>query len=258
MPAKKRSHLPDDYTHLEDMAMKTAAQYFGEELLVFFGIQQKVKRTAPTEVLHLEARQMYEDFNYEMEGGGWYHFEFESDRVSVQDLRRFREYEAATSRTYHVPVTTFVVCSAKVKNPLSELKEGINTYRVRTVMLKEEDADRVFRQLQEKNADDIGRTDLLPVILSPLMSGGMTQKERILKGAGYLKNTYKKIPGDELDKMEAVLYALAVKFLNEAELKEVKEAIVMTKLGQMLVEDGRARGMEQGIEQGVEALIKIN
>ena len=188
----------------------------------------------------------------EMEGGGWYHFEFESDRVSVQDLRRFREYEAATSRTYHVPVTTFVVCSAKVKNPLSELKEGINTYRVRTLMLKEEDADRVFRQLQEKNADDIGRTDLLPVILSPLMSGGMTQKERILKGAGYLKNTYKKIPGDELDKMEAVLYALAVKFLNEAELKEVKEAIVMTKLGQMLVEDGRAKG----IEQGVEVLIK--
>lgn len=41
---------------------------------------------------------MYQDFLYEMENGLWYHFEFESDSVSVHDLRRFREYEASTSR----------------------------------------------------------------------------------------------------------------------------------------------------------------
>ena len=248
MPLKKKNQLPDDYTHLEDMALKTAAQYFGDELLGFFGIQKKVLRAAPTEVLHLEARQMYEDFNFEMENGEWYHFEFESDRVSEADLRRFREYEAATSRTYQVSVTTYVVCSANVKKPLSELKEGINTYRVKIVMLKKQDADRAFQRLQQKNIREIGREDMIPVILSPLMSGAMPQKERFLKGASYLKNTYKKISEDEMDKMQAVLYSLAVKFLNDAELKEIKEAIVMTKLGQMLVEDG--------MEKGVEVLIK--
>ena len=63
MPERKEDHKPDDYLHLEDMAMKTAAQFFGEELLQYLGIHEKPLRVAPTEVVHLEARQMYEDFN---------------------------------------------------------------------------------------------------------------------------------------------------------------------------------------------------
>lgn len=75
MPEGKQRQIYDDYVHLEDMVMKTAAQFFGEEMLGFIGITKKVLRAAPTELIHLEARQMYEDFNYEMEDGSWYHFE---------------------------------------------------------------------------------------------------------------------------------------------------------------------------------------
>lgn len=51
--------------------------------------------------------------------------------------------------------------------------------------------------------------------------------------------------------MQAVLYTFADKFLNARELERVKEMIAMTRLGQMLVEDGIAQGIEQGIEQGI-------
>ena len=257
MPERKEGHKPDDYLHLEDMAMKTAAQFFGEEMLRYLGIHEKPLRVAPTEVVHLEARQMYEDFNYEMENGEWYHFEFESDGILAADLRRFREYEAATSRVYGVPVTTFVVCSAGVREPLSELKEGINTYRVRVVMLKKQDADLMFQMLSRKSEAEIRKQDLLPVLMSPLMSGEMPQKERILRGVGYLRENYTGVGEEELNKMQAVLYALAVKFLNETELKEIKEAMVMTKLGQMLVDDGIEMGIEKGIEKGTERMRKL-
>ena len=40
------------------------------------------------------------------------HLEFESDSVTREDLRRFREYEAATSRTFQVAVITYVICSS--------------------------------------------------------------------------------------------------------------------------------------------------
>ncbi|MDC7286070.1 hypothetical protein NXH56_08915, partial [Bifidobacterium thermophilum] len=73
----------------------------------------------------------------------WYHLEFESDRITKDDLKRFREYEAVTSRTYGVAVTTIVVCSSKVKNQMSEITEGLNTYRVKVVRLKEMDAGSV-------------------------------------------------------------------------------------------------------------------
>lgn len=102
---------------------------------------------APTEMVHLEIRKMYEDFNYQMQGNRWFHFEFESDRITLDDLKRFREYEAVTSRTYGVAVTTFVVCPAEVRKPISQFTEGLNTYRVKIIRLKSQTADRIFRQL---------------------------------------------------------------------------------------------------------------
>lgn len=101
---------PTDYIHLEDMAMKTAAQYFGEELLEYLGVKEKPVRVVPTEIIQLEARQLYQDFNFEMENGWWYHFEFESD----------------------------------------EITQGLNTYRVEIIRLKGEDADSLFEKLEKQ------------------------------------------------------------------------------------------------------------
>ena len=44
--------------HHEDLALKTAAQYFGEELMPLLGITGKAKYVAPTELIKLEARQI--------------------------------------------------------------------------------------------------------------------------------------------------------------------------------------------------------
>ena len=53
---------------------------------------------------------------------------------------------------------------------------------------------------------------------------------------------------EELDKIEAVLYIMADKFLESAEMDELMEVVGMTRLGQKLLN----RGIEQGIEQGKE------
>lgn len=50
--------------------------------------------------------------------------------------------------------------------------------------------------------------------------------------------------------MKAVLYALAIKLLNQDELRKVKEMMRMTLLGQMLREDGIEEGLEKGLEKG--------
>ena len=53
--------------------------------------------------------------------------------------------------------------------------------------------------------------------------------------------------------MESMLYAFADKFLDGKELEKVKEEISMTKLGEMLVEDGIKKGKE---EQATDTAIK--
>ena len=242
----------DGPAHSEDLALKSAAAYFGDELIHWLGIRERALRAVPTEMVELETRHMYEDFLYEMENGMYYHFEFESDSISTEDLRRFREYEASTARIYKAPVVTYVICSSEVKNLRDSITEGINTYRVSLIRLKDENGDRLLEQLAEKTAGDLTREDIIPLLFSPLMGGRFGQKERILRCIEVLKNAETIFPQNDIRKMEAILYTFAVKFLDDDELKSIKEAVAMTKLGQMIWNDALEKGREEGEKIGQE------
>lgn len=233
---------------IEDEIMKTGAQFFGEELLRWLGVKEPVKGIAPTELVHLETRKMYQDFNYVMKNGWWYHIEFESDPITKDDLRRFREYEAATSRTYGVEVLTCVICTANGKHIRTELTEGINTYRVKLIQMKKKDGDKILRKIQKKKK--LKRKDLVPMLLSPLMGDKSEIKTRILEGIKTINREDKLISREEAKKMEAMLYALANKLLSRAELEKIKEEVKMTILGQMLREDFMEEGRIEGREEG--------
>lgn len=256
MPKPSTYILSDDYTHLEDKAMKSAAQFFGEEMLHWAGIHENLKQVMPTEIIHLEARTLYQDFNYETTNGCWYHFEFESDALTIKDLKRFREYEAATSRVFQVPVVTCVICSSKSKSTLSEYTEGINTYRVKIISLKGKNADKLFKKLLKKQK--IRKKDVIPLLFSPFMSRNISVKNRILSGLKLIQDGQSQFTNDEIQKMQAVLYAFANKLLNTAEMNEIREVIAMTKLGQMILEDGIERGLEKGIQSLIETCKEFN
>lgn len=101
------------------------------------------------------------------------------------------------------------------------------------------------------------REDMIPVLLSPLMGGRMAIKDRILQGIYYVKNEEGKLPEIEIGKMQAVLYAFANKFLSAGELEEIKEAIAMTKLGEMLFDDGVKAGEKKGMKLGEEKMSRL-
>lgn len=236
--------------HAEDLALKSAAAYFGEEILPWLGVEEKVCRIAPTETIRLEMRHLYEDFLYEMANGSYYHFEFESDSLTLEDLKRFREYEAATARIYRAPVVTYVICSSGAKNIRDHITEGINTYRVKLIQLKDWDADQILKQTAEQLP---ARNEMVPLLFTPLMGGHSTQKERIQKSIQILKKTEKFFSKTEISKMEAILYVLASKFLNRKELESIKEEIAMTVLGQMIWEDALEKGRAEGERAGRKA-----
>ena len=256
MPLETEVLLQDNYkrnsdlSHLEDLALKSAIDYFGDELIHWLGIKEKAVRSAPTEIVELETRHMYEDFLYEMENGNWYHFEFESDSLTVDDLKRFREYEASTARRINAPVITYVICSSKVRKIRNSISEGINTYRVRVIRLKDNDPGKILSQLDQKTAAGLQREDIIPLLLSPLMAEKPEQKNRIMDGIHILKETENSFSRSEVQKMKAILYAFAVKFLNNDDLTVVKEAIAMTKLGQMIWDDAIKEGERIGQEIG--------
>lgn len=93
------------------------------------------------------------------------------------------------------------------------------------------------------------------------MSENMSRKEMFKEAIRLAK------PSTELsaEKATAMLYTLADKFLNKAELDEIKEVMRMTRLGQMLIDEGVEKSTTESIinlmesthwtiEQAMEAL----
>lgn len=222
-------------------------QFFADELLPYLKITDKPVTVGPTETIHLTAKQFHQDFNFIESVSSWIHLEFESDSVKREDLRRFRSYEAVASYIYHVNITTYVICSSTVTDILSELNTGHNTYRVVIVRLKDTNADKLFQDIMEKQkrGEILEKKDLVPLLLSVLMEGTLSTKDRIILSNRFMTSTGT-ITNDELQQMQAVLYLFANKFLSKDELKAVKEVIFMTPLGEMLMRDGFDMGLEKG------------
>lgn len=248
---EKTKEEKDVYQH-EDGVLKVATRFFADELLPYFNIEGEVVGFAPTEEIVLELHKMFQDFNLIMEDGSWKHFEFQSTDGGEVDLKRFRMYEATASYHNDVDVTTYVLYSGEIKHPVTVVKTGANTYQVIPIIMQNDSADEVIRNLQKKlsNNEKIEKGDLIPLILTPLMGGEMPQKERI-QAAFYITQNATSVSEADIRKIEAMVYAMADKFLNSQDLENIKEEIKMTRLGAMLYNDGMQVGMEQGVERGI-------
>lgn len=247
---------------LEDAALKTSMRAFVNELLPYLKIKGKAVSYGTTELVYLDLKKLYQDFNLVMEDGTWKHFEFQSENEGRKGLKRFRSYEAVTSYQNNVEVTTYVLFSGKIKNPMTELKEGVNTYRIIPIIMRNKNADRIIRKLQrkQKSGRRITKKDLVPLMLCPLMGGEMPQKERI-QTAFQLTQNSTEVGAEDIRNIEAVLYAMAEKFLEPMELKEIMEGIGMTTLARMYFDKGISQGISQGKEmaqlEDAKKLLKI-
>ena len=236
----------------EDAALKVLHEYFAEVLLPYWNITGEVDYAAPTENVYLELRKQYQDINFIMKDGSLVHFEFQSTNdKALDDLRRFRTYEAFLCMKHKTDVYTYVLFSGGIEHPMTEFTSGINTYRVHPIIMKGKLAEDVLKNIEDKLEQGLLLTeeDLVPLTLCPLMGGAMPQKERFHRAYSIVRNASDSIP--KLDVIEAVLYTMATKFLTTEELNSLKEEIKMTELGTMIYNDGRADGFSDGISQGI-------
>ena len=104
--------------------------------------------------------------------------------------------------------------------------ENIFKARMRTILNK-------LKQKQD-NGEAFTEDDYAALSLTPLMSGKMSRKDMFKEAIRLAK------PNIELsaEKATAMLYTLADKFLDRTELDEIKEVMRMTRLGQMLMDEG--------------------
>ena len=229
------------YQH-EDAIMKSMMQFFANELLPYLGIHEKVIGIAPTESTILEFHKYFQDNNLIMEDGSWKHFEFQSSSKGIKDLKRFRSYEAVISYQYNVSVTTCVLFSGKIKNPVTEFTEGLNTYRIMPIIMADWNADEFLIELRHKidENEKITKEELIRLVLMPLMGGESAQKERIT-GAFRIIEKAKDISEEDVRRLEAVIYTMADKYLEKIDLDEVRSEMRMTELEKCYIKKPKKR-----------------
>lgn len=239
----------------EDLIMKKAMDVFAEEGLKFFGIDKKVKDSSSTEIVVLEAKNLHMDYTFLMEDDTYIHVEFQTTDKGKDDLRRFRAYESLLSFQTGKDVVTYVVYSNGIQKTKSVLETGINEYSVKAISMFDKDGDIVIQEVEEKlnNNIEVTKQDLIALTFTPIMSGKLSKLDKIIKSIRLVK----KIDNEYRYDVESMLYAFADKFLDEKDLEKVKEEISMTKLGEMLVEDGIKKGKIEGKEEQAIETAKI-
>lgn len=158
--------------------------------------------------------------------------------VLYLNILDFRTYEAATSYQQKVDIYTYVLYSGQIENPVTELKTGFNTYRVQPIIMKGKRVEEVFDNISAKIAEHLPLTkeDIVPLTLCTLMGGEMSLKDRVIKAFTITNFARDVVP--EAEKIEAVVYAMAEKFMDSVTIEQLKEAVGMTRLGQMMYNDG--------------------
>ena len=228
----------------EDAVMKMGFDYFRDTILRTLNINYEFVDGTPTEVVEIHIDNLYMDYNFLTTEDRIVHIEFQTtnDHI-IDDLLRFRVYEALLARKEKKKVITYVIFSGEIENAKTELDCGIYTYRVNPIYLTGHDADEIFRTVKVKleAGERLNEEDFANLTLTPLMKSKMSRKDVIKKAI----QTVKQEKQVTAEKTMAMLYTLADKFLSAGELEEVKEALSMTRLGQMLYDDGLKKGREE-------------
>lgn len=121
------------------------------------------------------------------------------------------------------------------------------------VYLSDKDADTVLKRLQEKKqkGELFTEEDFAQLAIAPLMNNSNKERKDVILESLKLSKTEKNITAE---KTMAMLYTLADKFLKGKDLEEVKEAVAMTRIGQMIFYDGVVRGREEGKKAATERM----
>ena len=244
-------------TKHEDAVMKMGFDYFRDTILKTLNIHYEFVDSKPTEAIEIHIDNLYMDYNFLTTEDVIIHIEFQTTEDHVtDDLMGFHVYEAILMRKEKKKVITYVIYSGGIKKVKTKLDCGIYTYQVNPVYLTGHDADEIFQSVKAKieAGEPLSEDDFANLTLTPLMTSKMCRKD-VIKEAIQIVKQEKQLTAE---KTMAMLYTLADKFLSAGELNEIKEVLAMTRLGQMLYDDGVKKGLERGIERGREEEARQN
>lgn len=231
-----------------DIVLKLIAAALGGDLFARFGVPlPPIVEALPTELPQLEVRTQHTDQLFRLADDSVVHLEFQTTQ-RAGDLLRFATYNLAAYQQYGRPVSTVVLYGAGIRSAPDTLAMGSLTFRVRNILVGQEDGDGALRRLRAKAArgDPLTPTDRVDLILSPLMRQSQPIQD-VLRTAVPLTE---RLPVEQQDPTIGALLGLAYHYVDEDVVKAILEELSMANPLQTLIDERMAEAEIKGQIRG--------
>ena len=222
--------------HVNDVIQKHAIMLFRDATLEFYGI-----KTAPiVELINPELPTIQvsggaADIVFLLADGSYLHFAFETG-YSRSKLIQILGYDSRLYERDGRTVHTVVIYTSDVKTKPAGLKIGSLEYNPDIIMMGDYDGDVVYAELETKikNNQELSDSDMLNLVLLPLMKHTIPRSDL---AANSIKLAQAIPDATKRTACIAAAFAFADKYLDRTEMNKLMEAIRVTELAVMLVED---------------------
>ena len=207
---------------------------FRDATLDFYGIKAaRIKELINVELPVVEVKEKSTDALFLLENDRYLHLEFQSS-YSKKDLGRFAIYDLLLYERDGRQIDTVVIYSSDVQTAETSLDTGTLSFNPQTVMFADYDGNVIYKELEEKleSGQELSDIDLLNLIFLPLMKTDMPKGELAEKSIRMAQS----IPdNNKRNTCIASVFAFASKYLEEEILNKLLEAIKMSDLATMLI-----------------------
>lgn len=242
--------------HNKDIASKITAEALVGKTLAPFGFPDlKVVRLLPTNLPAVESNELRLDNLFELEDGSIAIIDYESVFTKTNFVK-YLNYIARVLRRYANEkklenvrkIRVLVIYTADVEWAQEVYDLGDMILNVESVYLVKQNSDAICERLEQRvyAGEVLTEEELAQLMLLPLTVKG--EKQKYIE---YAVNLAKKLldRGQTVKAISGIL-TFTDKVINPAYAERIKEEVLMTKVGQLIFDEGWQKGEEKGRAEG--------
>ena len=241
-----------------------AAKLFGNRMegkaLSLFGLKSglKVKKILPSDIPVVKANELRMDNLFQLEDGSLAIVDYES-AFRAENFLKYGRYIRHTLERYGDPagrrgkplkIRMIVVYTADIEQAAAELSCHACTIRIEPAYLVGVDSGKWLKQAEEEiKTGRVSDETLMHLVFLPLTYKGSAKKQTAIRRCVDLA---KEIRDRDLQTFAlAGIITFTDKVISDEMREEIKEVLRMTRLEEMIMEEGEKKGFQKGREEGM-------
>lgn len=248
----------------KDIASKVTSESLVGKSLAPFGLPDlKVVEILPTNLPEIEANELRLDNLFVLEDGSIGILDYESE-FTKENFVKYINYVARVIKRYAKQkrladvkkIIILVIYTADVEWAEDIYDLGGLILRVEAAYLVKQDTNAIYQRPDYKihAGERLTEEEMAQLMILPLTVKGKTGKQYYIEKAIWLARQMR--DGEQSVRAIAGILTFSDKVIDREYARKVKEELRMTKVEQLIFEEGMEAGIEKGVEQGIRVFIR--